>query len=155
MKHLALLAAAGSMVAFAAPVQAAELPGAPLSLFAGHQSAPAAYGDDDWDDDRDWRRDRRDWRGERRDWRGDRGRDWRDDRRYRDTRRGDYWRGEDGRWRCRRGDGTTGLLVGAGVGALLGRTIDTRGDRTVGTLLGAIGGGLLGREIDRGEARCR
>jgi uncharacterized protein YcfJ len=47
------------------------------------------------------------------------------------------------------------LLVGAGVGALLGRTVDTRGDRTVGTLLGALGGGLLGREIDRGEARCR
>lgn len=160
MKHLALLAAAGSMAAFAAPVQAAELPGAPSSLFVGHQSAPAAYapaaayGDDDWDDDRDWRRDRRDWRGDRRDWRGDR-RHRDDDRRYRDERRGDYWRGEDGRWRCRRGDGTTGLLVGAGVGALLGRTIDTRGDRTVGTLLGAIGGGLLGREIDRGEARCR
>lgn len=149
MKHLALFAAAGSMVAFAAPVQAAELPAAPAPVVAGfHDSAApfgtvAAYGDD-------WRRDRR-WRDDRR-W-DDRGR--RDDRRWRDDRRGDYWRGNDGRWRCRRADGTTGLLVGAGVGALLGRTVDTRGDRTLGTVLGAIGGGLLGREIDRGETRCR
>jgi hypothetical protein len=75
-----------------------------------------------------------------------------DDRgRYHEPRRLD--RGD--RNYCRRDNGTTGLVIGAGVGALLGRTIDTRGDRTVGTLLGAIGGGLLGREIDRGELRCR
>ncbi len=65
------------------------------------------------------------------------------------------WRGDDGRWRCRRDNGTTGLIIGAGAGALLGRTIDTEGDRTLGTVLGAVGGGLLGREIDRGEIRCR
>ncbi|WP_017664148.1 glycine zipper 2TM domain-containing protein [Porphyrobacter sp. AAP82] len=158
MKHLALLAAAGSMAAFAAPVQAAELPGAPSPPFASHSAAPAyapvaAYGDDDWDDDdHDWRRDRRDWRGERRGWRDDR-RDWQRDRRL--SRRDRVWRGEDGRYHCRRDDGTTGLVVGAIGGALLGRTIDTRGDRSLGTLLGAIGGGLLGREVDRGEARCR
>jgi uncharacterized protein YcfJ len=64
------------------------------------------------------------------------------------------WRDGD-RYYCRRDNGTTGLVIGAGVGALLGRTIDTRGDRTVGTVLGAVGGGLLGREIDRGELRCR
>ncbi|WDA40350.1 glycine zipper 2TM domain-containing protein [Erythrobacter sp. BLCC-B19] len=64
------------------------------------------------------------------------------------------WR-DGNRYYCRRDNGTTGLVIGAGVGALLGRTVDTRGDRTVGTLLGAIGGGLLGREIDRGELRCR
>jgi hypothetical protein len=82
-----------------------------------------------------------------------------DDRgRYYEPRRlsrGDrIWRDGD-RYYCRRDNGTTGLVIGAGVGALLGRTVDTRGDRTVGTLLGAIGGGLLGREIDRGELRCR
>lgn len=82
-----------------------------------------------------------------------------DDRGYylepRRLSRGDrIWRDGD-RYYCRRDNGTTGLVIGAGVGALLGRTIDTRGDRSVGTLLGAIGGGLLGREIDRGELRCR
>ena len=65
------------------------------------------------------------------------------------------WRGEDGRYRCRRSDGTTGLVVGAVGGALVGRTIDTRGDRTMGTVLGGVGGALLGREIDRGGSRCR
>ncbi|MGY4397404.1 uncharacterized protein YcfJ [Sphingomonas sp. UYAg733] len=65
------------------------------------------------------------------------------------------WRGRDGRTYCRKADGTTGLIVGAVGGALLGRTIDTRGDRTVGTLGGAIAGGLLGREIDRGGSRRR
>lgn len=82
-----------------------------------------------------------------------------DDRgRYLEPRRltrGDrIWRDGD-RYYCRRDNGTTGLVIGAGVGALLGRTIDTRGDRSAGTLLGAIAGGLLGREIDRGELRCR
>ncbi|MCW1382901.1 glycine zipper 2TM domain-containing protein [Novosphingobium sp. KCTC 2891] len=65
------------------------------------------------------------------------------------------WRGRDGRYYCRRGNGTTGLIIGAGVGALLGRSIDNRGDRALGTILGAAGGGLLGREIDRGNVRCR
>jgi hypothetical protein len=66
------------------------------------------------------------------------------------------WRDRDGRLRCRRPDGTTGLVVGAVAGALVGRTIDTRGDRTLGTLGGAAVGALAGREIDRGGARrCR
>jgi hypothetical protein len=155
MKHLVLIAAAGSLAAFATPAAAAELPAAPTSVFApAHHSAlpfapVAAYG---WDDDDDWRdrRDNRRWRGRDR----DRDRDW-DDRRYRasDNR---YWRGNDGRWRCRRDDGTVGLLVGAGVGALIGRQVDRRGDRTLGTIIGAVGGGLLGREVDRrGDVRCR
>ena len=65
------------------------------------------------------------------------------------------WQGRDGRYYCKRSNGTTGLIIGAAGGALLGRAIDTRGDRTIGTLLGAAGGGVLGREIDRGGARCR
>lgn len=65
------------------------------------------------------------------------------------------WRGSDGRYHCRRDNGTTGLIIGAAAGALLGRAIDTRGDRMLGTLLGGAGGALLGREIDRGELRCR
>ena len=65
------------------------------------------------------------------------------------------WRGRDGRMHCRRSDGTTGAIVGAVGGALVGRTIDTRGDRAGGTILGAIAGGLAGREIDRGGSRRR
>lgn len=65
------------------------------------------------------------------------------------------WRGEDGRYYCKRDNGTTGLIIGAAGGALLGREIDGGRDRTTGTVLGAAAGALLGREIDRGEARCR
>ena len=65
------------------------------------------------------------------------------------------WQGDDGRYYCRRGNGTTGLIIGAAGGALIGRGIDTRGERATGTILGAAAGALLGREIDRGSARCR
>jgi hypothetical protein len=79
--------------------------------------------------------------------------------RYREPRRlhrGDrVWRGNDGRYYCQRDNGTTGLIIGAAGGALLGRAVDTRGERTTGTILGAVLGGLLGRELDKGSARCR
>ncbi len=65
------------------------------------------------------------------------------------------WRGRDGRYYCRRDNGTTGLIIGAAVGGLLGNQIAGSGDRTLGTIIGAAGGGLLGRAIDRGELRCR
>lgn len=65
------------------------------------------------------------------------------------------WRGRDGRYYCRRDNGTTGLLIGGAVGALVGRELDGGRDRTVGTIIGAAGGALLGRAIDRGELRCR
>lgn len=98
-----------------------------------------------------------------------------DDRRY-DDRRGRYasyddrgryneprrvgrndrvWRGNDGRYYCERENGTTGLIIGAAGGALLGREIDGGRERTLGTVLGAAVGGLLGREVDRGDAKCR
>ncbi len=153
MKKFALIIAAGSVAATAVPAQAFIVPAVPAPVVATYSDAASPYAevanyDRRWDDrrDRDRRRDRDDRRYD------DRGRY--DDRRYED-RRGDTWRGEDGRWRCRRADGTTGLIVGAGAGALLGRTIDRRGDRTLGTVLGAIGGGLLGREVERGGNRCR
>jgi len=66
-----------------------------------------------------------------------------------------YWRGDDGRYYCRRSNGTTGLLVGAALGALLGRSVDRYGDRSTGTILGAAAGAFLGREIERGQTRCR
>ncbi|MES2443705.1 MAG: glycine zipper 2TM domain-containing protein [Pseudomonadota bacterium] len=65
------------------------------------------------------------------------------------------WRGRDGRIHCRRSDGTTGAVIGAVGGALVGRTVDTHGERGTGTILGAIAGGLAGREIDRSNSRKR
>lgn len=65
------------------------------------------------------------------------------------------WRGRDGNYHCKRDNGTTGLIIGGAVGALLGRELDGGQDRLVGTLLGGAGGALLGREIDRGGMRCR
>ena len=65
------------------------------------------------------------------------------------------WRGDNGRYYCRRDNGTTGLVIGAGVGALAGSQIAGRGDRTLGAIFGGVAGGLLGREIDRGSLQCR
>ena len=66
-----------------------------------------------------------------------------------------HWRGKDGRMYCRRSNGTTGLLVGAVGGALVGRAIDTGGDRTLGTLGGAALGALAGREVEREGSKRR
>lgn len=71
------------------------------------------------------------------------------------TRDSRIWRGKDGRYYCRRSNGTTGLVIGAGVGALAGHELAGRGDKTLGALLGAAIGGVLGREIDRGSLQCR
>lgn len=65
------------------------------------------------------------------------------------------WRGDDGRYYCKRDNGTTGLVIGAGVGALAGNQIAGRGDKTLGTIIGGVAGALIGRELDRGEIRCR
>ncbi len=65
------------------------------------------------------------------------------------------WRGNDGRYYCRRDNGTTGLVIGAGVGALAGHEIAGRGDRTLGAILGGAVGAVVGREIDRGSLNCR
>lgn len=109
-----------------------------------------AYGRRDHDDDRYDRRD--EWRHRHR-----------HDGYYREgayaefrlSRNDHIWRGRDGRYYCRRNDGTTGLIVGAAVGGLVGRSLDDGRDRTLGTVLGMLGGGLLGRSIDRGDLRCR
>ena len=85
------------------------------------------------------------------------------DRYYRDgsyyadrrlTRNDRIYRGQNGQYYCRRNDGTTGLIIGGAVGALIGREIDRGGSRTVGTILGAGTGALLGRDISRGGLRC-
>ena len=70
-----------------------------------------------------------------------------DGRYYRDDRRRHYARRD-----CRTSS-TTGLIVGAGAGALLGRAVDTHGDRLPGTIIGAGAGALLGKEVDS-KHRC-
>lgn len=94
-------------------------------------------------------------------WNGDRDRHWdpaphyRPGGHYRERRMGRndrMYRGRDGRYYCRRNDGTTGLVVGAIAGGLLGNAI---GGDTLGTLLGVGGGALLGQSIDKGNVRCR
>ena len=68
---------------------------------------------------------------------------------------GKTWRDSNGRLRCKRPNGTTGLIVGAAGGALVGRAIDTHGERATGTILGAAAGALIGRQVERGRYRCR
>lgn len=68
--------------------------------------------------------------------------------------RGETWRDRDGRMRCRRSDGTVGMIVGGGAGALVGREVDTRGERATGTIVGAVAGALVGRAVERG-VRCQ
>ncbi|AXK42873.1 MULTISPECIES: glycine zipper 2TM domain-containing protein [Erythrobacter] len=65
------------------------------------------------------------------------------------------WRGGDGRYYCKRDNGTTGLVIGAGVGALAGHELAGRGDKTLGAILGGAVGAIVGREIDRGSLKCR
>lgn len=71
------------------------------------------------------------------------------------TRDSRIWKGRDGKYYCKRDNGTTGLVIGAGVGALAGHELAGNGDKTLGVLLGAAIGGVLGREIDRGSLQCR
>jgi uncharacterized protein YcfJ len=89
-------------------------------------------------------RDYREYRDDRRDYRRDR-------RHYRDNRRYAY---RDNR-RC--GSGTTGTIIGAIAGGLLGGEIGRgssyRGRSTTGTIIGAGVGALAGREIDGGNCR--
>jgi hypothetical protein len=68
---------------------------------------------------------------------------------------GKTWRDSHGRLRCKRSNGTTGLIVGAAGGALIGRAIDTHGERATGTIVGAAAGALVGRSIERSRYRCR
>jgi hypothetical protein len=157
IKHLkiaALTIAAGTGLAATTPALAVELPGA-----ARADVGVAEYKrdrDDRWSRGNDRRGDYRYSNSRRDDYR-------RDDRRYDNDRyRGErvrhdtrVWRGNDGRYYCRKEDGTTGLLIGAAVGGLVGNEVAGRGDKTLGVLLGAVVGGLAGREIDRSDSRCR
>ena len=58
---------------------------------------------------------------------------------------------------CRESSGTTGAILGAVAGGLLGNVIDGGNHRALGTIVGAGGGALLGREVEkrRAAAGCR
>ncbi len=64
------------------------------------------------------------------------------------------WRGRDGRTYCRKSDGTTGLIIGAGIGALLGNQLNIGGSTTLSTVLGGAAGALIGKELAQGDLRC-
>ena len=67
----------------------------------------------------------------------------------------DYiYRDNDGRYYCKRDDGTTGTIVGAIAGGVLGNIIAPGGSKTLGTILGGAGGALAGRAIDKNDVRC-
>jgi hypothetical protein len=161
------LALAASGLALSAPASA--VPASHAGIGAGDRAglglAVAGYDDDDYDDDR----------GRHRGWhkkkhrydrhaRYDRYRSSHRPRAYYNSYPANYgepvynntrvWRGDDGRYYCRKSDGTTGLLIGGAVGALLGREVMGRsGDRTLGAILGAAGGALLGKSVDS-KTRC-
>lgn len=68
----------------------------------------------------------------------------------------EVYRGSDGRYYCKRGDGTTGLIVGAAAGGILGNVIDGGHNRAAGTLIGGALGALAGKSIaENNDIRCR
>ncbi len=81
------------------------------------------------------------------------------DGRYYKQRRLSYgdriYRGRNGRYYCRRPDGTTGLIIGALGGGLLGNAIAPGDSKTVGTIVGGGLGAVVGRSIARDGVRCR
>ena len=84
---------------------------------------------------------------------------YRDEPRYAERRLGpddEVYRGSDGRYYCRRSDGTTGLILGAAGGGILGNIIDGGHHRAAGTLIGGALGALAGKSIEQNsDVRCR
>jgi hypothetical protein len=67
----------------------------------------------------------------------------------------EVYRGSDGRYYCKRSDGTTGLVIGAVAGGVVGNVIDGGHNRLAGTLIGGALGALAGRAIDQSsDVRC-
>lgn len=165
-----LVASLGAMAVSAVPASAD--PRSDREYARDRREAERDYRKDVRDARRDYRKDVREARRDRNDWQKWRNYDYNRyepgyrayyaDRYYRsgyqpvrvsrDTR---IYRGQNGNYYCRRSDGTTGLIVGAAVGGLIGNSIDRGQSSLLGTLIGAGAGGLLGREIERGNVSCR
>ena len=64
------------------------------------------------------------------------------------------YRGSDNNYYCRRDDGTTGLIIGATAGAVLGNIIAPGESKVIGTIIGGGAGALIGRAIDDGDLKC-
>jgi Ni/Co efflux regulator RcnB len=144
---------------------------APVTAMAQDRYRSDGEGYSQPDEHGGWSRDRGDEHGNWRDHQGyDRQHDRYAERGFRgeqvgyryDNRRGYYERaGYDGsyynrpiyRYRCQ-GNGTTGTIVGAIAGGLLGNGLAGHGDRTLGVLLGGGAGALAGRAIDRSSSHC-
>jgi hypothetical protein len=80
-----------------------------------------------------------------------------DERRYHPRRLGRndrVYRGSDNRYYCKRDDGTTGLIVGGITGGVLGNVIAPGGSKTIGTIAGAGLGAIIGKTIDDGDIVC-
>ena len=151
-----------TMAALAATIVSAMVPAAAMAQdhygdrYAGYSGYDQRQGD--------WQRARDD----RRDWADSRGYDRRQDAyadRYYEPAPVRYgYRDAPGyapayrgpvsyRYRCQ-GSGTTGTIIGALAGGLLGNGLAGRGDRTLGTILGGGAGALAGRAIDRSNSGC-
>ena len=92
-------------------------------------------------------------------WNGDRDGNWDPAYGYRDRNYGRplaendrIYRGGDGRYYCKRSNGTTGLVLGAVGGGVIGSAL---GGGTLGTLLGAGGGAFLGKTLDQNHDRAQ
>lgn len=83
---------------------------------------------------------------------------YRDGPKYRErqmNRSDRVYRGSDNRYYCRRSDGSTGLIVGAIAGGVLGNLIAPGDSRLLGTIIGAGAGAAVGSAVSQRDARCR
>ena len=137
----------------AAMIAAFVLPALPVA--ADPPPWAPAHGRRAKDAERDYREDRDDYR--------DRVRDcdyynYREDHRHHARRVVRYeervYRGDDGRYYCHRSDGTTGLIVGAVAGGLIGNQLARGKSATLGTLLGAGAGALIGEAVEKDTVYC-
>ena len=134
-----LILAVATLVATALPVATAFADPPPWAPAHGRRAKEA---------ERDYRRDER----------HDERFYYQDDHRHHERRRVRYeeavYRGDDGRYYCHRSDGTTGLIIGAVAGGVIGNRLARGESALLGTLLGASAGAVIGQAIDKNSVYC-